>query len=130
MGDDTSRHESLAVIAILLGGTVLSFAAAVVPHFDSAFRLEVVLLVVGLVPYLVYAVLAWFLRGRLRVASGASVLGLHLLVVAQQRWLTDGYVDGTLLYWAPLMLAALLLFLIPKARENAEYPRAARGNAG
>jgi hypothetical protein len=124
--DSSSPNESLAVIAILIGGTALSFAAAVVPHFDSAFRLDVVLLVSGLVPYLVYAVLAWFLRGRVRVASGVAVLGLHLLVVAQQRWITDGYAEGTLLYWTPLVLAALLLFLIPQAREGAQYPRDGR----
>jgi hypothetical protein len=126
MSDDSSPNESLAAIAILIAGTVLSFAAAVVPHFDSAFRLEVGLLVSGLVPYLVYAVLAWFLRGRVRVASGAAVLGVHLLVVAQQRWITDGYAEGTLLYWTPLVLGALLLFLIPRAREGAQYPRSGR----
>lgn len=118
-----SPDESRAVIAILIGGVVLSFAAAVVPHFNSAFRLEPLILVAGVLPYLVYGVLAWFLRGQVRIASGAAVLGLHLLVVIQQRWLTDGYAEGTLLYWAPLVLAAALLFLIPRAQAGARYPR-------
>ncbi|MCU0834603.1 MAG: hypothetical protein MUC77_09220 [Chromatiaceae bacterium] len=108
-------------IAIIIGGVALSFAAAVVPHFDSAFRLDPLMLAVGVLPYMIYGVLAYFLRGRARLAPGAAVLGLHLLAVLQQRWLTDGYAEGSLLYWVPVVLAAALLALIPQARQGARY---------
>jgi len=112
------------VIAIIIGGVALSFAAAVAPHFDSAHRLDPLLLAVGLLPYALYGVLAYLLRGRARLASGGTVLALHLFVVFQQRWLTDGDPAGGLLYWVPLVLAAALLALIPQAREGARYASA------
>jgi hypothetical protein len=124
---DSARDEARAAIAIIIGGIALSFAAAVVPHFNSAFRLDPLLLVVGILPYAIYGVLAYFLRGRARLASGGAVLGLHLLAVAQQRWLTDGYADGNLLYWVPIVLAAALLALIPQARAGARYATAEGG---
>lgn len=122
---DSARDEARAAIAIVLGGVALSFAAAVLPHFDAAFRLDPLMLAAGLLPYAIYGVLAYFLRGRARVASGAAVLGLHLIAVAQQRWLTDSYAEGSLLYWVPIVLAAALLALIPRAREGARYASAA-----
>lgn len=122
---DSARDEARAAIAIVLGGVALSFAAAVHPHFDSAFRLDPLMLAAGLLPYAIYGVLAYFLRGRARLAPGAAVLGLHLIAVAQQRWLTDGYAEGSLLYWVPIVLAAALLALIPQAREGARYASAA-----
>lgn len=118
---DLARDEARVAIAIIIGGVALSFAAAVVPHFDSAFRLDPLMLALGLLPYMIYGVLAYFLRGRARLAPGAAVLGLHLLAVLQQRWLTDGYAEGGLLYWVPVVLAAALLALIPQARQGARY---------
>jgi hypothetical protein len=118
---DLARDEARVAIAIIIGGVALSFAAAVVPHFDSAFRLDPLMLAVGVLPYMIYGVLAYFLRGRARLAPGAAVLGLHLLAVLQQRWLTDGYAEGSLLYWVPVVLAAALLALIPQARQGARY---------
>lgn len=118
---DLARDEARVAIAIIIGGVALSFAAAVVPHFDSAFRLDPLMLAVGVMPYMIYGVLAYFLRGRARLAPGAAVLGLHLLAVLQQRWLTDGYAEGSLLYWVPVVLAAALLALIPQARQGARY---------
>lgn len=118
---DLARDEARVAIAIIIGGVALSFAAAVVPHFNSAFRLDPLMLAVGVLPYIIYGVLAYFLRGRARLAPGAAVLGLHLLAVLQQRWLTDGYAEGSLLYWVPVVLAAALLALIPQARQGARY---------
>lgn len=121
---DSARDEARAAIATVLSGVALSFAAAVLPHFDSAFRLDPLMLAAGLLPYAIYGVLAYFLRGRARIASGGAVLGLHLLAVAQQRWLTDGYAESSLLYWVPIVLAAALLALIPQAREGTRYASA------
>jgi hypothetical protein len=115
--------EPKAAVAIVAGGVGLSFAAAVIPHFTAGYRLEPVILVPGLILYLIYGLLAYFLHGRIRIIPGAVVLALHFFLVAQERWLTDSYQESSLLCWFPLLLAVGLLALVPEARRGARYPR-------
>jgi hypothetical protein len=51
---------SAVVLAVIGGGTALSFASAVLPHYDGAYRLQPLIFFSGLVLYLVYGVLAHF----------------------------------------------------------------------
>jgi hypothetical protein len=112
-------------ITILAAGTLLSFASAVLPHYDGAYRLEPLILTAGLLLYLIYGVLSQFLTPHLANMSGLAVFTLHLLIAVHQRWLTDGHLSGTLLYWFPLLLALGLLGLIPRA----SYANRAEGDS-
>jgi hypothetical protein len=120
----TEASSSPAVIlAVVGGGAALSFASGVLPHYDGAYRLQPLIFFSGLVLYVVYGVLAHFLRGRVRSVSGIIVFALHLAVAMHQRWLTDGYLTNTLLYWFPLVLAVGLLGLIPIILRDELGPR-------
>jgi hypothetical protein len=126
MNEDTRSAQFRAVIAVIIGGVALSFAAAVIPHFTAGYRLEPLILVPGLVLYLIFGILAYFLPARKGAVVGTIILGLHLLVVVQQRWLTNGYEDSSLLSWFPLALTVAALGLIPEAWGNAGYPAGKR----
>ena len=116
------------ILAVIGGGAALSFASAVLPHYDGAYRLQPLIFFSGLVLYLVYGVLAQFVRGRARSVSGIIVFALHLVVAIHQRWLTDGYLTSTLLYWLPLLLAVGLLGLIPNILRDEPGPQQSEGN--
>ncbi|MEY6433518.1 hypothetical protein ABC977_14015 [Thioalkalicoccus limnaeus] len=107
-------------VAVLAGGVALSFFGAVVPHYSGAYRLDALLLVTGATPYVMFGFLAYLLHRSFLAGIGMGLLILHALLLVWQRWLTDGYLDGPLLYWVPLCAAAVLCGLWPAALRDAD----------
>lgn len=104
--------------AIVTGGVVLAFAAAVVPHYGAGYQLDSGVLIAGLLPYLVYAVAVALSRAPLTLAGGLAALAIHAWVVVRERF-TDraDYGDG-MIYYVPLAVAAALLpFVIAACRK-------------
>jgi len=112
-----SRSAAYVVVAL---GAALAFAAAVVPHYTAGYRLDLPLLLAGLAPYLVYAVLTVYLHGARLLAAGGALLALELPLRLPLRLLRDGYPDG-LAYAVPLVAAgALVVVLALAARGQAQ----------
>ena len=79
MTETNEKMPPARVVAFLIValGVALSFAGAVRPHFGS-FHLHAGLLILGMIPYLLYAVLTQFLKGGLLVGIGVLILLTHL----------------------------------------------------
>jgi len=104
---------------ILLAGGMVAFVSAMIPFYGAGYRLDVGILLTGMLPYLLYALPVVLWRGLPSVAVGLAVLAVHAGVVARLRWL-DGIASGDApLYLAPLLLsAALVPFVIVAMRQR------------
>ncbi|MGD2057016.1 MAG: hypothetical protein PVJ15_09440 [Gammaproteobacteria bacterium] len=95
---------------VIMAGLVLAALTAVVPHYNTGYRLMFSVLLAGLLPYLVYGVLTELVRGWALILPGLLLLAFHLWLTITERYLHyDGYTDG-LIYYLPVGLA---LFGVP-----------------
>jgi hypothetical protein len=94
---------------IIVCGTALAVAAAVKPFFDDGFHLQVGVLLAGLLPYFLYAVIAVMLRRPVTIVAGIVLLAVHAWLVLSERF--SGAVDysGNLIYYLPVLLAVALI---------------------
>lgn len=98
-----------AAYALIAAGCGLTFVAAVVPHYSAGYRLQLDVLLIGLLPYLVYACFTGLLRGwPLLVAGLLLVLG-DLAVKIPERFLHDGGYQNGLVYGWPLVAGLVVL---------------------
>jgi hypothetical protein len=100
---------------LILLGLALAFLAAVVPHYDAGYYLMTGVLLAGLLPYLVYALAAALMRGPLVLVAGLLLVLLHGVLVVQERLTGSPGPGGDLLFYGPLLLAALCLPLLWRA---------------
>jgi hypothetical protein len=125
MRPDTDYRPAAYVVVAL--GTALAFVAATVPFYDAGYRLDLVVLLVGLAPYVVYGILTEFVRGRWLLAAGMLLFAFDLALRISERFLRyDGYTDG-LVYIAPLVatgVLALALGLAVRAHKATVSPSA------
>lgn len=96
-------------------GIVLSFIAAVVPHFSGAYQLQAGVLVAQLTPYTIYAPAAIKLDDRAVEVSGVLLVLVHSGLVAVERFAQEGQYVGSAIYVVPLLAALLLLPLLIRA---------------
>lgn len=101
---------------LLIGtGVVLSFIAAVTPHFSGAYQLQAGVLLAHLTPYLILAPAVHKLDDRAVDISGVLLVLVHGALVAIERFAQEGqYVDSAI-YVVPLLAATLLLPLLIRA---------------
>ena len=98
-------------------GVVLSFIAAVVPHFSGAYQLLVGVLLAHLTPYFVYAPAAFRLDDRVVDVVGVLLLIVHGGLVTVERFVHMGEYVGSAIYVVPLLAALLLLPLFHQAAK-------------
>ena len=107
--NETARDYRPAAYLIILLGMAAAAAAAMVPQYAIGYRLEVGVLLAMLTPYIVYGALTERLRGPLLLLTGLILLVVSLwLLVSQRPEVGDGYA-GSLIYWLPLAVAAVVL---------------------
>lgn len=100
--------QSLAVMIALLG-VAAAFAAGLVPFFHVGYVVDAVALAAVAAPFVLYAMLINTLRGPWLLAAGVVLLAVTLAVVIDARFLGyDGYRNGVI-YWAPMLTAAIVL---------------------
>jgi hypothetical protein len=103
--------DSYAFLAwtIVLCGVALAAAAAVKPFFDTGYHLQVGVLLAGLLPYLVYTVIAVMLQRPLTIVAGIALLVAHAWLVLSERF--SGVVDysSDTIYYVPVLLAVALV---------------------
>ena len=103
---------------VICCGVVLSFIAAVVPHFSGAYQLLVGVLLANLTPYLVYAPAAFRLDDRAVDIAGTLLVLMHVMLVTVERFVHKGEYAGSVVYVAPLLAALLLLPLLHRAART------------
>jgi hypothetical protein len=90
-------------------GLLLSFIAALVPHFDAGYTLMISVFAAGMLPYVVYAVAVPLLRGTLTTTVGLLIVVTHTWLVFNQRIIGNAdYSDG-LIYFLPMLIALAVL---------------------
>jgi len=98
--------------SFIIIGLVLSLISALVPHFETGYRLMISVFVAGLLPYIVYGIAVPLLRGSLTTSVGLVIAVAHAWLVFNQRIIGHAdYSDG-LIYYGPMLLALLALPLI------------------
>ena len=102
-------------LLIVCCGVVLSFIAAVVPHYSGAYQLLVGVLLAHLAPSLVYAPAVFRLDDRAVDVVGTLLLLVHGGLVAVERFVQRGEYAGSMIYVVPLLMALLLLPLFHRA---------------
>ena len=113
-----SDYIKPAAFSIIVLGVVLAVAAALEPFYDDGHVLQFGVLLSGLLPYLLYAMIVVLLPRPAVFLSGLVLLAAHALLVLSERF--SGPVDysGGVIYYVPLLLAlALLPFLIVAMRQ-------------
>jgi hypothetical protein len=108
------KSPDFRVLAYLItaAGCLLAATSAVVPFHDAGHRLQFSVLLVGIIPYLVYAALTDVVRGWPLLIAGALVLGIDLGVRIPERFVHyDGYASGAI-YYAPLLSTLVVIPVI------------------
>ncbi len=118
--DPDFRPVAYALITV---GSALAFVTAVVPHYSAGHRLLLDVLLIGLLPYVVYAFFTEQVRGWPLLAAGVLTLVVDLAVKIPERFLYyDGYQSGLVYRW-PL---AASLVMLPLLLGTAAWCRARR----
>jgi len=114
----TSDYIKPAAFSIIVLGVVLTVASALVPFYDDGHVLQFGVLLSGLLPYLVYALIVVMLPRPAVLLSGLVLLALHAWLVFSVRFSGPvDYSDG-MIYYVPLLLTlALLPYLIVAMRQ-------------
>lgn len=111
--------QEIWVFMTLVVGFAFSFLIAIVPHYNGAFRLEVLAFAAWLVPYAILAVILWFLRGPIRLRVLLVVAAVQLLTDWIQRGLL-GDPGGALSQTMGLVTAIILVLAIPQLQGRLE----------
>ena len=119
MDSTTLRAIGFAIVAI---GFLLSLMIAVVPHYVYGHRLELDLLIMGLLPYSAYAAFLPFLRGIVLLVPGVVILGLQAGMALPLRWAMQQPPVPAQLYevsvWALLISLPLSLLSLWVSRKK------------
>lgn len=115
--DPDFRLFAYLVIAL---GAMLSFVAAVVPHYHTGYTLLLGVALAGLLPYVVYGLFSDLVRGWWLLITGALIFGVDLGVKIPERFLHyDGYASGVIYYASFIStLAAIVLLGIGARMEK------------
>lgn len=109
---DTSSLPRTLGYSILLLGIALAFVAAVVPHYETGYRLAGGILLIGLLPYLVYGIAVPLLHKPLTVVVGIVLLIAHASLIISGRFMQAADGSDNLIYIGPMLLALLTLPLV------------------
>lgn len=100
---------------VIGSGVLLSFHAAVVPHFSAAYQLQFGTLLLHLLPYLVFAPAVVRLNTPVTNVAGGLLLLVHAIFVVRERLLQANGDQSILFLAVPVLLAILLLPLLVRA---------------
>ena len=112
--DKQYSFRSFAYSVIVIG-CILALVSAVVPFFNTGYELRLSVLLSGLLPYLIYGLAVPFLGGWLLALPGAVLVILHTWLVANERFLDNADYSNGMIYYAPVVLAVILLPLVLRA---------------
>ena len=94
---------------VIILGCLLSFVAAVVPHYTAGHKLLFGVLLTGLTPYVVYGALTEILKGWMLAAPGILLLAVDAAIKIPDRLLSIADYPTTAVNFAPLWLVLIVL---------------------
>jgi hypothetical protein len=94
---------------IVIAGCVLSFAVAVVPNYGAGYKLDITVLITGLLPYFVYGTLTETLKGWVLAAPGVVLLVSDALLRIPARLTYQYDFAGDTVYLVSLLWGLLIL---------------------
>lgn len=107
----TTTLSNTINFTIVAAGCALTFVSAFTAQYALGYYLDFEVVMIGLLPYLVFAVAAARLQGVLTTIHGVVLLAVHAWMVITIRLLTSGGSDEPLLY-GPLILSVVLIPLL------------------
>lgn len=111
----TSLSAKKLGYAVIIAGLALVCMSAVVPFYDDGYHLRAAVLITGLLPYFVYAIIVELLQRGVTVVAGIALLAAQIWLVSRERFVDSvDYSDGAI-YYIPLVLTLLLMPLLIKA---------------
>lgn len=114
---------------VIAGGLLLSFFVAVLPFYETGYRMAFGLFLVGIVPYVVYGTLTPYLRGVSRGVVGGFVLLIDLVTRLPKR-LDDDPLAGVSTYWlAPMAMTAVVVAMVWFMGRSPEPPEGRTGGS-
>lgn len=104
----------------IIVGVLLSVVSALVPHFESGYRLITSIFIAGILPYIVYGFAVPLIRGPVTTMTGLVVTAMHAMLVADQRFIRNADYSDVIVYYVPMAiaLAALPLLVIAVRKSN------------
>lgn len=106
--DAQTPYTGSIVYLVVAAGVTLAFVSALVPFYSAGYKLYYSVLLAGLLPYLVYGCAAPLLRRGLGRTIGVLLVISHAWLVIGERFTgAVDYSDG-LIYYVPVLLAAVL----------------------
>lgn len=110
-------HINALSVGIVIAGLIIAAASAIVPEY-SHYKMMFGVLSAGLLPYVIYAFTAAYLKPALSIGVGFIILAIHASLVVNERFTgTIDYSSGTI-YYAPVVVALLLIpLLVMSARK-------------
>jgi hypothetical protein len=113
----TPLEKHLPAPAIILAGVLLSLAGALVPYHGHAITLLPLQAAAGILPYVLYGIIAHLLREPIVIRAGVLVFAVHLGLTLLQRGLGSDQDGAPLLVAVPLLATAALLVLLRRALQ-------------
>jgi hypothetical protein len=104
----TSGNTPGLTYAVIILGVMLAATSAIQPFYDDAYHLRFGVLLSGMLPYLVYAVIAVMLQRPLTSVAGVALIALHAWLVFSVRYSGNVNAGEVMLYTVPILLALAL----------------------
>jgi len=106
------KQCSCGAVLIIISGCILALMSAFVPHYHSGYLLMVSVLLAGISPYIMYAIIVPFLRGSLLIIPGLLLIVAHAWLVLTYRYTLPVDYSDHWIYYGPLLLTAAVLPLV------------------
>ena len=90
---------------VLVIGLILSLFAAFVPHFTAGYRLNFLVFVTGMLPYLVYGIAVPLFRSGLVTLAGVIIVVVHAWLIFELRIVGNGDYSDDRIYFVPMAAA-------------------------
>jgi len=106
------KQCSCSAVLIIISGCILALISAFVPHYNNGYLLMVSVLLVGVSPYIVYAIAMPYLRSSLLIIPGLLLIVAHAWLVLSYRYAQTVDYSDHWIYYGPLLLAVAVLPLL------------------
>ena len=102
----------------LIIGLTLSFISAFVPFFEAGYKLMTSVLITGMLPYFVYAIVVPLSRSTMTTMLGLVIVITHALLVFNERFIGNADYSDNIIYYGPIIIAVIVLPFVIIAIKN------------
>lgn len=102
------ENDKKIAYGIIILGTLLSAAVALVPHYDSGYRLAFGVFLWNAVPYYAYLLLTGIASGRRLLLPGVLMIGIDVIAKGYQLFDRGSTLGDTIGLYTPLVLLIAL----------------------